>query len=167
MPIEKQPYLPGFEDPQHKHESQVESSETKLEKSNLETISNQVDKPKKITSVEIEKQANKFGNKALRMLKEGKASESFVGSYQIITYQDKDQTIKVKRKYKKYLVEVIISNSNGEIYILRYSGRGWIKIIGGLEPTLNDEEFEKLSKKKPEPKGPITFIDMSSKKFDD
>jgi hypothetical protein len=47
MPIEKQPYLPGFEDPQHKHESQVESPETKLEKSNLETISNQVDKPKK------------------------------------------------------------------------------------------------------------------------
>mgnify|MGYP000862605590 CR=1 FL=1 len=165
MSIEKQPYLPGFEDPKSKNEFQAESPEPKFKKSNLEPISNQVEKPKKITSFEIEKQANKFKNKALRMLKQGKAVEGFDGRYQVITYQDKDKTIQVKRKNKKYLVEVVVSND--ETYILRFGGRWWAKIIGGLEATLHDEEFEKLSKEKPEPKGPITFIDQSSKKFDD
>lgn len=165
MSIEKQPYLPGFEDFKYKHEPQAESPKPKLEKPNLEPISNQVEKPKRITSFEIEKQANKFKNKALRMLKQGKASESFDGRYYIITFQDKDKTIQVKRKDKKYLVEVVVSND--ETYILRFGSKGWAKIIGGSEATLHDEEFEKLSKEKPEPKGPITFIDMSSKKFDE
>ena len=102
MSIEKQPYLPGFEDSEYKHEPQAESPKPKLEKPNLEPISNQVEKPKRITSFEIEKQANKFKNKALRMLKQGKASESFDGRYYIITFQDKDKTIQVKRKDKKY-----------------------------------------------------------------
>jgi len=162
MPIEKQPYLPGFED---LNKSQNETLKSNFENHKFKSSSDKFEKSKKLTATEIENQAFKFKNKALRMLKKGKALESSDGFYQIITYQDKDKTVKVKRKYKKYLVEVAVSNN--ENYVLRYGRDSWIKIIGGLEPTLNDEEFEKLSKKKPEPKRPITFIDMSSKKFDD
>jgi len=168
MPIEKQPYLPGFEPQGSQDKPQVKISKfeqkPESEKSNPEPVINKPEKPKKITSVEIGKQANKFKNKALRMLKQGKATEGFIGPYQIITYQDKDKTIRVKRKFKKYLVEVVVSN--GETYTLKFGRTGWVKFVGGLEATLPNEEFKRLSKEKPEPKGPITFIDESSKKFD-
>ena len=162
MPIEKQPYLPGFEDSKNQNQEKESSKETI--QSNEFSQTEFSSKIEKLTPVEIENQANKLKNKALRMLKKGQATENFDGVYQIITYQDKDKTIQVKRKYKKYLVEVAVSNN--ETYILRYGRSGWMKIIGGLEATLNNEEFEKLSKEQSEPKGPITFIDKSSKKFD-